>query len=110
MRRAIAPIPADHPFIVRTEGVCGGRPRIRDSRISVSTVAEALRNGDTREDLFALYPHIEPAAIDDAISYYFDHRPEIDEEIADNSWEAVLADTGTVLGEDGVLRFLRKPR
>lgn len=107
--RTLQPMPQDHPFIVRTEGVCGGRPRIRDSRISVRTVAELYRQGEPVSEILATYPHLDPAAIDDAIAYYLDHREEIEAEIEANSLEAVLAETGAALGDDGVLRFPKKP-
>lgn len=99
-----------HPYVVQTEGVCGGSARIRDSRIPVRTIAEYLRSGESRADLLHLYPHVEPAAIDDAIGYYVDHQQEIEAEIEANMLDAVLADTGGVLGADGVIRFPRRPR
>jgi uncharacterized protein (DUF433 family) len=95
-----------HPCVVQTKGVCGGRARIRDSRIPVSTIAEYVRSGESRADILYLYTHVEPAAIDDAIGYYLDHREEIDREVEANLLEAVLADTGAVLGADGLIRFL----
>ncbi|RPH57329.1 DUF433 domain-containing protein [bacterium] len=100
--------PGDHPHIIRTEGVCGGRPRIRDSRIPVSTIAELYRQGEPACEIRATYPHLDPAALDDAIGYYLDHQEEIDAEIEANSLEAVLAETGGVLGEDGVVRFVKR--
>lgn len=96
---------SSYPYIVQTKGVCGGRARIRDSRIPVSSIGQYVRGGESRDNLLLLYPHLEPAAIDDAIGYYLDHREEIDEEIEANSLEAVLAETGAVLDADRVIRF-----
>lgn len=79
--RKLEPTPGDHPYIVRTAGVCGGRPRIKDSRIPVSTIAEYVRSGDSLGSILGLYPHIAPFAIEDAVSYYHDYRQEIDREI-----------------------------
>jgi uncharacterized protein (DUF433 family) len=113
MRQTAKPIlqdhPQDHPYIVRTEGVCGGRPRIRDSRIAVRTIAGLYRQGEPVGEILDTYPHLDPAAVDDAIGYYLDHRGEIDAEIEANSLDAVFADTGAVLGDDGVIRFPKKP-
>src|ERR1700742_4695878 len=81
-----------HPYVVQTRGVCGGSARIRGGRISVRTIAEYVRSGQSRSEITFLYPHIEPAAIDDAIGYYDDHRQEIEAEIEANSLEAVLAE------------------
>lgn len=95
----------EHPHIVRTEGVCGGRPHIRNSRISVRTVAELHRAGESVAEICATYPHVDPAAIYDAISYYLDHRTEIVAEIEANRLDNVLAKHGATLEEDGVIRF-----
>lgn len=99
----------DHPFIVRTEGVCGGSPRIRDSRIPVRVIAGLYRQGEPVREILDTYPHLDPAAIDDAIGYYLDHRQEIDAEIEAGSLEAVLAETGAVLDDGGVIRLPQKP-
>ena len=63
-------VPPEHPYIVQTAGVCGGRARIEGTRIPVSTVAEYQRSGDSLSEIAALYPHVPPAAIEDAIGYY----------------------------------------
>jgi uncharacterized protein (DUF433 family) len=94
-----------HPWVVRTPGVCGGRPRIKDSRIPVSLIAGFHKAGDSLATILETYPHIDPAAIRDAIGYYLDHREEIDAEIEANSLESVLSETDAVLGRDGVIRF-----
>lgn len=97
--------PTEHPHIVQTEGVCGGRPHIRRSRISVRTVAELHRAGESVAEICATYPHLDPAAIYDAISYYLDHRTEIIAEIESNRLENVLAEHGATMNEDGLIRF-----
>jgi uncharacterized protein (DUF433 family) len=96
-------------YIVQTPGICGGRPRILDSRIAVRTIAELYRQGEAVGEILETYPHLDPMAVDDAIGYYLDHRAEIEAEIAANSLEAVLAETGAVQGDDGVIRFPKRP-
>ena len=103
-------IPQDHPWVVRTEGVCGGRPRIRESRIPVSILAELYRQGEPVDEILATYPQLGAEAIQDAIAYYLDHQEEIDAEIAAGTLESVLAQTDAELGPDGVIRFKSKPR
>lgn len=109
MRQTARAIQRNHPHIVQTEGVCGGRPRIRDSRIPVRTIAGLYRRGEPVAEILDTYPQLDPAAVDDAIGYYLDHQKEIDAEIEANSLESVLAETGAVLGKDGVIRFPDKP-
>lgn len=102
---AMNPASDSHPHIVRTEGFCGGSPRIRGTRLAVWGIAELYKRGEPVEEISALYTHVDPAAIQDAISYYLDHRQEIDAEIEANSLETALRQANAVLGEDGVVRF-----
>ena len=95
----------EHPHIVRTEGICGGRPRIRDSRISVRTVAALHLAGESAQEIATTYPQVGLAAVHDAISYYLDHREEIDSEIEGNHLEKVLDAHGATVDNDGVIRF-----
>ncbi len=95
----------EHPHVVRTPGVCSGRPRIRGSRISVRTVATLHLAGESAREIAETYSQVGLAAIHDAISYYLDHRREIDAEIEENRLGHVLDAHGAVLGDDGVIRF-----
>jgi uncharacterized protein (DUF433 family) len=87
----------EHPHIVRTEGIA----TLRGTRLPVRLVAQMHRAGDTVEDILQAYPQLEPAAVHDAISYYLDHRVELEEEIAAHRIEAVLARKGGKLDERG---------
>jgi uncharacterized protein (DUF433 family) len=98
-------IPTSHPHIVRREGVCGGRPHIQGTRISVRTIAELFRRGQPAAEIAAEFPHVDPSSIYDAISFYLDHKAEIEAEIEANSLAAALERTDAELGEDGVIRF-----
>jgi uncharacterized protein (DUF433 family) len=98
------PLPS-HPHVVHTEGVCGGQARVRGTRISVRAIAEFLLRNEPFEDIAATYPHVEPAALRDAVGYYLDHRPEIDAEIQANDLDNVLDRTDASLDAKGVIRF-----
>ena len=98
-------IPTEHPHIVRQPGTCGGAPLIRDTRITVRHIAFLWKDGAAVEEIIRTYPHLAPAWVHDAISYYLDHQPEIDREIEDNDIENVLARSGGVMDEKGVVRF-----
>lgn len=110
MARVAAQIPESHPHIVQTEGMCGGAPRIRKTRIPVWQVAALFRRGEPLEEIAALYPHINPEAVRDAIGYYLDYRQQIDSQIEANRLETVLTEAEAVLGEDGVIRFADRRR
>jgi uncharacterized protein (DUF433 family) len=80
----------EHPHIVRVPGVCGGRPVIRGSRIAVWHVARLFRAGSTPVEIAQEFNHLPLSSIYDAISYYLDHRAEVDNDIANNRVESAL--------------------
>jgi uncharacterized protein (DUF433 family) len=95
----------EHPHIVRNPGVAGGTPTIVGTRISVAFVVGQLRAGDTPQDILASYPHLTPAAVYDAISFYYDHQEEIDRYMDENTLEAHAERYSFAVGEDGRLQF-----
>ena len=71
-----------HPHVWRKAGVCGGSPVIRGTRFPVrSVVVYVLRQGMTPEEMVREWPHLKLAHVYDAISFYYDHKTEIDREI-----------------------------
>jgi uncharacterized protein (DUF433 family) len=91
----------EHPHITRVDGVA----TLRGTRLSVRLIARQYRAGDSVDDILHTYPHLNAAAVHDAISYYLDHRTEIEQEIAANRLEDVLAQTGAQLNERGFVTF-----
>ena len=94
MEPTTAPIPkpGDEPtaFPVVTEhigvrpGYCGGRPHILGHRIKVKHVAVwHERMGRTPAEIVAEHPTITLAQVHAALAYYYDHRGEIEAEIAE---------------------------
>lgn len=74
----------EHPYIVRTPGTCGGRARIDGTRIPVWLVASlVLRGGTSPEEFVDAYPHLTLAQVHDALSYYYDHRVQVDSDLRD---------------------------
>ncbi len=68
-----------HPYITQRTLVQGGEPTIRGTRISVRTVVQyVLRQGIPPEVLAKEFSPLSLAAVYDAISFYYDHRPLID--------------------------------
>jgi len=91
----------EHPHVNRRDGL----PTLRGTRVPVRLVAQMYRAGDTVDDILRTYPHLSAAAVHDAISYYLDHRAEIEQEIAAHRIEAVLARTGAQMDERGFITF-----
>jgi len=77
-------VKTEHPHIVRIEGLCGERPVIAGTRISVRTIVERVRLGDSPEQIVGNYPPLTLAQVYDALSYYHEHKSEIEAEMAAN--------------------------
>lgn len=97
----------EHPHIVRVAGILGGSPIIRGSRISVRHIAVLYKMGDTVEEILRAHPHLTPAGVYDAISYYHDHQKEIEVEIEANKIENVLKETGAKMDKRGFITYRR---
>jgi prevent-host-death family protein len=81
----------EHPRIVRRPDISGGEPIIRGTRISVRHIVERVRAGQSADDILAALPHLTATQVYDALSYYYDHQPEIDELIEESRSEQVIA-------------------
>jgi uncharacterized protein (DUF433 family) len=99
----------EHPHIIRVQGIGNGEPIIKNTRISVRLIAEYYKAGLTVEEVLRDYPHLNAAAIYDAISYYIDHQDEIEALLEANRIETVLADSGLTIREDGLVYRVDTP-
>lgn len=86
-----------HPYVDKVKGVCGGRAKIAGTRFPVSSVVGyTLRLGISPDELVRHFNHLTLAQVYDAMSYYYDHKKEIDKEIDENSdartWKKKLED------------------
>ena len=70
-----------HPHIEHRADTCGGRAIILGTRIEVGLIAWHYKQGCTVDEILQSYPHLTPAQVHDALSYYFDYQSEIEEEI-----------------------------
>lgn len=76
----------DITHIVSTPGVRGGKPRIRGHRITVHDVAIRMREGLNPEGIANMYG-MTLGEVHAALSYYYDHRDQIDQEIVEEDEE-----------------------
>jgi uncharacterized protein (DUF433 family) len=74
-----------HPHVSRDVGIQGGRPVIRGTRFPVSSIVQNHRRGLSVDEVLREFPHLTPAQVYDALSYYYDHQEEIDREIVEQS-------------------------
>ncbi len=79
------------------------------TRVAVRHVAAFLRAGHTAEEIIkTALPHIPPAAIYEAIAYYYDHQEEIEAELAANSQDAIQAQLRELLSPAQYARLTRQ--
>lgn len=83
-------------LIVRTPGVCGGRPRIADTRVSVQRVAAWYKLGLNAEDIVERMGNLTLVQAYAALTYYHANREEIDSYLAAEkaNYEELATSTG----------------
>ncbi|MBR8834025.1 MAG: DUF433 domain-containing protein [Stigonema ocellatum SAG 48.90 = DSM 106950] len=70
-------------LIVRTPGICGGRPRIAGQRVTVQNIAIDFKAGIRPEEIVFERPYLTLAQVYAALAYYFANQEAIDAEIAE---------------------------
>ncbi len=71
----------DYPHILKTGGEAARLERLPRVRVA-QIVADHLGYGWSAEEILRQHPIIEPAEVHAALAYYYDHRAEIDAELA----------------------------
>ncbi len=71
-------IATEHPHIVKIADVCGGRPIIKTTRTPVQAIVEYYRLGLNAYEILTELSHITEAQLHDALSYFYDHKEEIE--------------------------------
>ena len=71
-----------------TPDVCGGRARIVGHRIRVQDIVLWTEQGQAPDQIVSDFPQLSLADVYGALTYYHDHREEIDRQIwqDDESW------------------------
>ena len=86
LHRELSPI---HPYIRVEASRWGDRALVKDTGTPVSVIAGYIQLGLVPDDFAEeVHPALTPAHVHDALSDYYDHREEIDREIAENTKEA----------------------
>lgn len=74
----------EHPYIVKDKEIVGEEPIIKGSRTPIRAVVEWWKFGAAPEEIKENLPYLSLAQIFDALSYYDDHREEIETYITEN--------------------------
>ncbi len=72
-------------LIVKTQGVCGGSPRIRNTRIPVRSLVQYRQCGTSDTELLEIYPTLHQRDLEAAYDYYALHQDEIEQEIEEEN-------------------------
>jgi uncharacterized protein (DUF433 family) len=70
-----------------TPGICGGRPRIAGTGVSIRRIAGWYKMGRTPEEIVDQYGHLNLAQVHAALTYYHANREAIDAELAEEEAE-----------------------
>ena len=69
-------------LITQTPGICGGRPRIAGTGVSVRRIVGWYKMGETPEEIVTQIPHLTLAQVHAALAYYHANREEMDAAMA----------------------------
>jgi uncharacterized protein (DUF433 family) len=73
-----------HRYVVTDDRILGGEPIIEGTRTPVRAIVELWCQGILPETIPHHLPHLTPAQVFDALSYYSDHQSEINAHIERN--------------------------
>lgn len=74
-----------YTFIVKTPGVCGGKPRIDGHRIRVQDVATLFEHQRlTADEICDRFTSISLSQVHAALTYYYDHYEEVEQQLRDD--------------------------
>ena len=78
-----------HPYITIDKRIRGGEPVISGTGIRVLDIAVRYEiMGMSPDDILIAFPHLNLSQVHDAISYYYEHKNEIDRE-----WKTEVKET-----------------
>jgi len=72
---------SEHLYIEKDPAKYEGKAVIKGTRIPIASIINHYRSGMSVEEILEGYPSLSPAQLFDALSYYFDHKEEIDREL-----------------------------
>ena len=90
-------------YITRSPEVYGGQPVIAGTRTLVKSIVGYYKMGLSVEEILEGLPHLSPAQVFAALSYYHDHQAETEHDIEDSLVETLIARYGLKALPDGRL-------
>ena len=90
-------------YVTTDPNICGGRPIIAGTRTPIQTIINYYKQGLSVEEILEGLPHLTPAQVYEALSYYHDHTAEIERTIEASRVENLLVQTDLSVDEKGRL-------
>ena len=78
-------IATEHPYIIKNSKILGGEPVLKGTRTPVRSIVELWKWGSSPEEVLEHYPHLKLSQVFDCLSYYADHKKEIERFIRENT-------------------------
>ena len=98
----VAAVTQRYPYITTNRRIAGGSPIITGTRITVRTVAGYDQMGMSVDEILSTLQHLTPAQVHSALTYYFDHQAEIDQDMKEHAdiehWQKEVLTHPTVTG------------
>lgn len=82
-----------------------GEAYINGSRVKVKQLIFHYRSGVSIEEILEGFPNITAAQFFDALSYYHDHKDQINENLEQDSLETIQEELGVERSSDGTLEI-----
>ncbi len=95
------PTATQYRYVTRTPEILEGRPIIKGTRIPVKAIVGYYKMGMSIEEILEGLPPLTPAQVHEALSYYYDHQEEIEQDIAEGRVENLIERYGLKLSPDG---------
>ena len=74
-------------LIAQTPGICGGRPRIAGTGVSIRRIVGWYKMGFSPEEIADQYGHLNLAQVHAALAYYHANRDQMEAELAEEEAE-----------------------
>src|SRR6266540_5498591 len=95
------PLSTEDRYNTSVPDISGGRPIIKGTRTPVKAIVGYYKLGLSIEELLEGLPHLTPAQIYEALSYYHDHPSEIEQDIEASQVERLVERYGLKVTVDG---------
>lgn len=94
-------VTTEYRYITRVPGICMGRPIIKGTRTPVKAIVGYYKMGLSVEEILEGLPHLTPAQVYEALSYYHDHRSEVEQDIQESQVARLIERYSLEVTEDG---------